>query len=122
MLLPLSLFHPSSSSMHPHIHLLHCLLSAAQPHPPSHSLCTLPSHRSAEPLGERLGLAVLRAGRAVVPAAGAVLNLISSTVLLPRVAAHARLAALEAEQTRLLEGCMSPSPKRCHSCRSGHRH
>ena len=65
------------------------------------------SHRSAEPLGERLGLAVLRAAQAVVPGAssggGAELKLRSTQVKLPRVAAHDRLARLEVEQKRLLD-------------------
>jgi len=60
---------------------------------------------SAEALGNLLGLAVLRACRQIETKPGAMLRVASDDVALPRATDFARrLAALEAEQARLVEG------------------
>lgn len=58
--------------------------------------------RDAEPLGDRLGLAVLRAWRDIHCAGDDRLSVIREVVTLPRADTAARIAALEAEQARLL--------------------
>ena len=57
----------------------------------------------AEPLGNRLGLSTLRALRGVACKDDARLTIVNETVALPRANNTARIAALEAEQTKLVQ-------------------
>lgn len=65
--------------------------------------------RSAEPLGNMLGLSVLRAVRQVKCKADDRLQILNETIQLPRVDPSARIFAMEAEQRSLLESLQGTS-------------
>lgn len=65
--------------------------------------------RDAEPLGNLLGLSALRALRGIECSADAPLRVISETLGLPRADLARRIAALEAEQLRLLNSLKGTS-------------
>ena len=68
----------------------------------------LDAPRDAEPLGNLLGLSVLRAARAATPmrvgGEGGTLELLQEEVQLPRAKMAGRIARLEAQQQTLLDG------------------
>ncbi len=59
--------------------------------------------RDAEPLGNRLGLTVVRTARSVRPAADGRLAVLNETLKLPRADHSERIEKLEAEQSRLVK-------------------
>ncbi|MDQ1256027.1 MAG: hypothetical protein QG656_623 [Candidatus Hydrogenedentes bacterium] len=65
--------------------------------------------RDAEPLGNMLGLSALQALRGVRCKDSARLHVIVETIALPRAGLAPRIAALEAEQTRLLQSLKGTS-------------
>lgn len=65
--------------------------------------------RDAEPLGNVLGLSTLKAARTATPSARADLRLIHGELSLPRADLTARIAALETEQTRLMQSLRGTS-------------
>lgn len=65
--------------------------------------------RSAEPLGNRLGLSVLAAARSIRCQDDSRLAVINETITLPRVDASARIFAMESEQQRLLSSLRGTS-------------
>ncbi len=65
--------------------------------------------RNAETLGNLLGLSVLKAARTIPTKAGAGLQLLNETVALPRADHRPRIAALQREQTRLLQSLAGAS-------------
>ena len=67
------------------------------------------SPRDAEPLGDMLGLSALKAARKVACRDRAALRVINETVALPRADIPPRIAALEAEQARLLDSLQGTS-------------
>lgn len=65
--------------------------------------------RSAEPLGNLLGLSTLRALRSIKPRDDARLQVLHQSLALPRADVAQRIIALEAEQTRLLQSLKGTS-------------
>ncbi len=65
--------------------------------------------RNAEPLGNLLGLAVLRAARAAKTTDGGLLTLLNEKIKLPRADNTERIDAMLAEQTRLLKSLQGTS-------------
>lgn len=65
--------------------------------------------RNAEPLGNRLGLSTLQGARKIRPKDDPRLKVINETLALPRADNAERIAALEAEQTRLLRSLRGTS-------------
>ncbi len=65
--------------------------------------------RDAEPLGNMLGLSTLKASRKIQVRENAELRIIHETLALPRADLAARIASLEAEQTRLLQSLRGTS-------------
>jgi hypothetical protein len=58
--------------------------------------------RDAEPLGNRLALSTLKASRAIKCGPGGALKMINESLALPRADFSARIASIQAEQSRLL--------------------
>jgi len=65
--------------------------------------------RSAEPLGNMLGLSTLQAVRKILPREDPRLTVINETLALPRADTAERIRAIEAEQTRLLQSLKGTS-------------
>jgi hypothetical protein len=65
--------------------------------------------RDAEPLGNQLGLSAMRAAKKIVCRDNATLRWINDTLAVPRADNAERIAAVEAEQTRLLQSLKGTS-------------